>query len=128
MVHEEQLAILRRGVAEWNAWRQREWHVRLHLEKADLRQMDLKDANLHGAALNEADLQGASLVQTKLEMADLTGCWIYGISAWNLSLDDATRQHNLVITRPNESMITVDNLEVAQFVYLLLNNQRIRHV
>ena len=27
-----------------------------------------------------------------------------------------------------EPEITVDNLEVAQFIYLLLNNERIRHV
>jgi AraC-like DNA-binding protein len=35
----------------------------------------------------------------------------------------------LVITPPEEeSVIQVDNLEVAQFVYLLLNNEKIRHV
>ncbi len=35
-------------------------------------------------------------------------------------------QSNLVITPPDESAIQVDNLEVAQFIYLLLNNERIR--
>jgi hypothetical protein len=36
----------------------------------------------------------------------------------------------LIITNPaeNEPEITVDNLEVAQFIYLLLNNQKIRQV
>jgi hypothetical protein len=34
----------------------------------------------------------------------------------------------LVITPPNQLTIQVDNLEVAQVIYLLLNNQRIRHV
>ena len=34
----------------------------------------------------------------------------------------------MVITRPNEPVITVDNLEVAQFVYLLLHNEKIREV
>jgi hypothetical protein len=38
------------------------------------------------------------------------------------------RQSNLVITPEHESRITVDNLEVAQFVYLLLNNERISDV
>jgi hypothetical protein len=37
-------------------------------------------------------------------------------------------QSNLVITPRREPAIQVDNLEVAQFVYLLLNNERIRHV
>jgi hypothetical protein len=34
----------------------------------------------------------------------------------------------LVITRQNEPTVTVDNIEVAQFIYLLLDNQKIRDV
>ena len=34
----------------------------------------------------------------------------------------------MVITRGEESEITVDNIEVAQFIYLLLNNPKIRDV
>ncbi len=37
-------------------------------------------------------------------------------------------QKNLIITPWNESPIQVDNLEVAQFIYLLLNNEKIRSV
>jgi hypothetical protein len=37
-------------------------------------------------------------------------------------------QTSLVITPGYQPEITVDNLEVAQFIYLLLNNERIRHV
>ena len=59
--------------------------------------------------------------------ADLTGCRVYGISAWDLKLDGA-EQKNLIITPHGEPEITVDNLEVAQFIYLLLNNEKIRHV
>ncbi len=59
--------------------------------------------------------------------ATLTQCTIYGISVWNVQLDRA-KQENLVITQQSESTITVDNLEVAQFIYLLLNNTKIRDV
>ena len=52
---------------------------------------------------------------------------MYGISAWSLRLEGAI-QSNLVITDWDESPIQVDNLEVAQFIYLLLNNERIRSV
>jgi pentapeptide repeat protein len=77
--------------------------------------------------LSGADLSGATLVETDLEGATLTGCRIYGISAWNVRLEGAI-ESNLVITRRDESPIQVDNLEMAQFLYLLLNNQKIRHV
>ena len=52
---------------------------------------------------------------------------MYGISAWNVKLEGAI-QSSLVITPRGESPIQVDNLEVAQFIYLLLNNQKIRSV
>jgi hypothetical protein len=52
---------------------------------------------------------------------------VYGISAWDVRLEGAI-QSNLVITPPDESAIQVDNLEVAQFIYLLLNNEKIRDV
>jgi len=37
-------------------------------------------------------------------------------------------QKGLVITDVNEPPIQADNLEVAQFIYLLLNNHKIRIV
>jgi hypothetical protein len=66
-------------------------------------------------------------VNTNLTGAHLTGCHIYGVSAWNLKTERA-KQENLVITSENEPAITVDNIEVAQFIYLMLNNQKIRDV
>jgi hypothetical protein len=59
--------------------------------------------------------------------ADLTGCRIYGVAAWSVELE-RTKQQNLIITREFEPEITVDNIEVAQFIYLMLNRQKIRDV
>jgi Pentapeptide repeats (8 copies) len=87
---------------------------------------NLGEANLREANLASADLTGCQLVQTNLKRANLSGCRVYGISAWDVRLDEATKQENLVITPKGESAITVDNIKVAQFIYLLLNNQEIR--
>jgi hypothetical protein len=102
------------------------------LNGADLIGANVSGANLYradliGANLSEAKLEGASLVNTNFTGADLTGCRVYGISAWNLKLDGA-KQENLIITPPDEPEITTDNLEVAQFIYLLLDNEKIRDV
>jgi len=98
-----------------------------NLAGADLICANLVQVNFAGATLIGAMLEGAVLVSADLTDADLTGCRIYGISAWNLKLDRA-KQQNLVITRFNEPKITVDNIEVAQFIYLMLHNQKIRDV
>ena len=97
------------------------------VSRANLSEADLSEADLSRAYLRETLLSRVSLVDTNLERADLTGCRVYGISVWNARLDGAT-QSNLIISREEEPAIQVDNLEVAQFIYLLLNNARIRHV
>ena len=51
-------------------------------------------------------------MRTDFTDADLTGCRIYGISAWNLKLKGA-KQQNLVITPEEEPEITVDKIEVG---------------
>jgi hypothetical protein len=98
-----------------------------NLSGADLVGANFREANLNGADLNDANLSGALLVDTDLTGADLTSCRIFGISAWRLKLERA-KQQNLVITTESEPAITVDNIEVAQFIYLLLHNQKIRDV
>jgi hypothetical protein len=49
------------------------------------------------------------------------------VSAWSLKLE-GVKQQSLIITPENEPEITVDNIEVAQFIYLLLHNEKIRDV
>jgi uncharacterized protein YjbI with pentapeptide repeats len=111
------------------------YHAQLffaNLSGSNLSKAKLSEANLMGANLSSADLRGANLsmatlIDTNLEGADLTGSSVFGISVWAVKLEGAI-QSNLVITPRNESPIQVDNLEVAQFIYLLLNNEKLRSV
>jgi uncharacterized protein YjbI with pentapeptide repeats len=98
-----------------------------NLSGMNLTLTNLTGANLAGATFSGAQLLGTNLVDSNLTGADLTGCRVYGVSAWKLKLE-GTKQQNLIITRADESEITVDNIEVAQFVYLLLHNEKIRDV
>jgi hypothetical protein len=102
------------------------------LHEADLSGANLSEANLSGADLSRADLSDAdlrhsALVKTILTGTTLTGCSIYGISAWSLKLE-GTIQQDLNVSDLEEPAVMVDNLEVAQFVYLLLNNEKIRDI
>jgi uncharacterized protein YjbI with pentapeptide repeats len=112
------------------------------LARADLSDASARDANLMGAMLREAylgrsDLRGADLshadlscvglVDADITGADLTGCRVYGVSAWDLKRKGA-KQQDLIITKENDPEITVDNIEVAQFIYLMLNNEKVRDV
>src|SRR5258707_15676205 len=152
MANQEHLDLLKQGSSAWNAWRVQHKEVRPDLSFANLIQANLSFANLNGADLSGADLSGAILYEADLSQADLSqadlsranlsrtllvgtnlanttlkDCSIYGISAWDVQLDGA-EQLNLTITPYDQSIITVDNLKIAQFLYLLLNNKEIRDV
>src|SRR2546421_532835 len=157
MANQYHLDLLNEGINAWNRWRQEHLDIRpdlrganlsqanlsdaqlseADLSQANLRRADLRKANLRGADfrgvdlseadLSEADLIAANLVQTNFSGANLTNCQIYGTSVWDVQLE-GTKQFDLVITPPNQPTITVDNLKVAQFIYLLLNNQEVRDI
>jgi uncharacterized protein YjbI with pentapeptide repeats len=94
---------------------------------ASFQDANLSRAKFCRADLRKAKLQNASLVETNFKKANLTGCWVHGISVWNVKLVGA-QQSDLVITPYHEPRIMVDNLEVAQFIYLQLHNEKIREV
>jgi uncharacterized protein YjbI with pentapeptide repeats len=99
-----------------------------NLRGADLSEANLSMADLSGADLTLASLSGALLVRSNLDNAVLAGCSVYGIAAWDLNLK-GTIQSDLLITELNEGPpIRVDDLEVAQFIYLLLSHRKLRNV
>jgi Pentapeptide repeats (8 copies) len=108
-------------------------HDTAELQQANLREASLKEANLFGAYLQSADLRQANLrftnlIDADLTDADLTGCLVFGTNVWNVKLDGA-KQRDLVITQFAETeILTVDNIEVAQVIHVLLNNTKMRDV
>lgn len=90
------------------------------MNEANLYQTDFREANISYSILRNSNLN-----ETNFENAILSGSYIYGISVWNTNLKNCL-QHDLIITKHNEPEITVDDLEMAHFIYLLLDNRKIR--
>ncbi|MEP7306794.1 MAG: pentapeptide repeat-containing protein [Acidobacteriota bacterium] len=97
------------------------------LEGADLRQTLLAGADFTEANLSGARLDNAHMVRTNFSRATLSGSSVFGVAVWETKLE-GTVQNDLRITIEDEPAITVDDLEMAQFMYLLLNNRKIRTV
>jgi uncharacterized protein YjbI with pentapeptide repeats len=99
----------------------------VHVNGANLSGANLSGANLSGARINNTNLSRVTLVNTNIEKAIITGSQVYGVNIWDIK-GEFLLQSDLVITRPDDPIITVDNIEVAQFIYLILNNEKIRNV
>lgn len=126
-----------RGTDVRNADLQGAKFERANLEGADLRNANAAGALMRGCILDRADLSGAnlagadlshaSLVNANAERAVLSGCRVFGAAVWGLRFDGA-QQRDLVVSEQGGSMVTTTNIEVAQFLYVLLNNSKIRSV
>lgn len=116
MANNRHLKILHFGVEYWNHWlRTALGEANLNganlseffLDNVDFREVNLKFANLNDASLksavcSNAHFEDAQLSRANLENADFSNSYLEGVDS--------------------------DNIEVAQFIYLLLNNRKIRSV
>ena len=80
MAKREHVELLKRGVKEWNVWREQHRELpdlsganlnRARLDQANLGQTDLREADLSGAKLNRAKFNHANLGKANLVGADL---------------------------------------------------------
>jgi Pentapeptide repeats (8 copies) len=94
------------------------WHSDLsgaNLEGADLSSVNLNFANLSGANLRGAILRFSRLAEANVSESLFSGSFVYASSIWNVK-GQPKEQVGIVITPKSEPEITVDNLEVAQFI------------
>jgi uncharacterized protein YjbI with pentapeptide repeats len=101
--------------------------TRANLTKAEFYEANFQESNLAGADLTEAHLNSCNLISANIHNAKISKSDIYGINVWDLE-GEFKEQKDLIITPKDASPITVDNIKVAQFVYLILNNKEIRDV
>lgn len=98
-----------------------------NLSHANLQQSNLIETDLREADLSYADLEGATLRLANLTKAKLIGCKVYGIACWKVCTDEA-EQSKLIITPHGDTQITVDSIETAQFMYLIMDNKNLKCV
>lgn len=148
MADEKQIALLRKGVRGWNAWRKRHENIQVDLAKADLHRLSLEGANLtwsclmgadlseanlfhadlfgaelNGANLSKAELHGAVLIEASLRDADLAGADCDGILIADADLTSA----NLVGARLGGAELGGSNLSGAVLDKALLDGARFRN-
>ncbi len=106
------------------------------LSEADLSQADLEGANFQEAVLEQTNLRGANaananfcfatLLRTDLAGAVLDSCAVYGTSFWDVNMAEAS-QHDLDIMPAQQPVLSVDSLQTAQLVGMLLHHEKARY-
>lgn len=96
-------------------------------EDADLSYCSAEDTSFEGSEFVDTKLEHINFVTNDFKNTKLMNCSVYGISSWDLDLENS-EQRNLIITKEDQPVITVDNIELAQFIYLMINNSRLRNI
>lgn len=97
------------------------------LVETSLFQADLSSTQFHQCSLEACDLTYSRLVRTVVEGGRIVNCGIYGVSVWDVHAN-GVEISELCITPDGQAKVTVDDLDVAQFLYLVLENKRLRGV
>ena len=90
MANNGHVAMLKKGVEAWSAWRDENLHIRPDLSGADLR-----GANLGATAIREANLSDANLIGATLSNADLKRANLRGADLTGADLSKATLRHTV---------------------------------
>lgn len=72
-----------------------------------------------------SNMNNMSLVKTDFSKSSIINTSVYGISSWDLILKKTVQENILISENDN---LSVDNIEIAQFIYLMINNKKIRDI
>lgn len=98
------------------------------LVDADLRAASFRRGNLTGADLSGAIMRFTSLAGATVEGATFSGAEVFGLGAWNLIGEPAAQDGLLIREKEGATTTTVDDLETAQLLFLLRENDKIADV
>ncbi len=94
---------------------------------ANLSKVEFYKADFTKTTLFNCNLMWSKLIETNFKSSSINLCKVFGASIWNINAED-TLQSNIIITKREEIEVSVDNLEIAQFLYLMINNKNIKNI
>jgi uncharacterized protein YjbI with pentapeptide repeats len=97
-----------------------------NLSKAIIKGSIFLKSDLSYVNMEDTDFSACSIISTNISSTKLKNSYIYGISTWDIETNKKTVMKDLVINR--DPLITVNDIEIAQFIYLIINNKKISNV
>lgn len=129
MADQEQVERLRRGVSEWNRWRDEHPEIKIDLRRTNLGGVNLERASLSGADLREANLEGAILLEADLSGANLNHANLSNTSLLEASLSGANLSHaDLSGASLMETILAGASLEHTTFAGATLERTDLRGI
>jgi len=101
--------------------------IKCNFTNADLSYCSAENTDFTGSIFDNTKLEYIRFVECNFSETKISSCYFYGTSTWDITVENSI-QKNIIITKEDDNIITVDNIELAQFIYLLINNAKLRDV
>lgn len=86
---------------------------------------NLIDCNLQETKFIDCYLNGSNLSRSNLNKSIIKNTTIYAVSTWDISTEDSLQENLTITNHYNDTVLTVDDLEIANFIYLISNNSKV---
>lgn len=94
-------------------------------DKANMNYISAENTEFIDCSFIGTTFRNAKFVGTDFSGSKLYNCDIYGVSTWDLILEN-TSMRELSIAKEDQDSLIVDDIEIAQFLYLLVTNEKLR--
>ncbi len=86
---------------------------------------NLIDCNLQETKFIDCYLNGSNLSRSNLNKSIIKNTTVYAISTWDISTEDSLQENLTITNHYNNFDLTVDDLEIANFINLISNNNKV---
>jgi len=97
------------------------------ISESRFRETTFRNTTFNQVEIIDCDLQYATFINCRFINSSLINCDVYGVSVWDCIFESVI-QSDLNIGRIGHPRITVDDLEMAPFISLLLAHEKLRSV
>lgn len=97
------------------------------LNNCDLSYSSAEETEFDECIIEGTKFQNVSFVKTHFSGSRIARCNVYGISSWDLDLSNST-QEDIYIMEDEEDLLSVGDIELAQFLYMMIENRKLRRI
>lgn len=86
-----------------------------------------ENTKFRNCKISNTKFKNVHFVKADFTESEIFKCNVYGISSWDMILDE-TRQEDIYVMEDEDDLLSVDDIELAQFLYMMIENKNLRRI
>jgi|LGOV01.1.fsa_nt_gb uncharacterized protein YjbI with pentapeptide repeats len=95
--------------------------------ESDLSYSSAENTSFTNCYIERTKFKSVHFVKADFTESRIIKCNVYGISSWDMILEN-TIQEDIYIMEDEDDLLSVDDIELAQFIYMMIENKNLRRI